>query len=565
MSALDQAFIKAYAKDIPAAEASRAGLATHAPRRAAAPAQASATTGAARVEQMYHEGTLYRVEAPAAAESRRPSAPAPHFRLPANSAPGRNVRRRTLRLLGQQQPLSPSPAAPIVPVAPAPRFSRHAPHSAPAPQPAADLPPEILTDEPHAEPLPVKAAPAFAPVLPPLPAAPPVAPLNIAEETQTVECLGQWTAAELSAQPASLVCLPEPADLTLIETAPLVEVCLDSVEAAATLEDSAAAQPEYRLDAAHATPIGRSHLKFAAPPAAIEPEADVESPAPIAEQIENHLAAAEEAIDAIAADDLTFADLDPTDADATIAAAATGQASPAASEIRSAAPIAKSCIPVWEVDRFQWPVTVERLLTDKQGYFAQASGRLLAAVQGGLKLLAITGSRRGEGRTTLALCIARAAAKAGIQVAVIDADFARPQLATKIGLEVTYGWQEAALGKVPLSETAVKSLADHITILPLEASAAGADLSLADPRVAATLRAAVATFELVILDLGPLAGNDDNLFPVGEACPLDAAIVVRDLRYASLAESQAIGERLYTAGVEAVGIAENFAVEEESA
>jgi Mrp family chromosome partitioning ATPase len=88
-------------------------------------------------------------------------------------------------------------------------------------------------------------------------------------------------------------------------------------------------------------------------------------------------------------------------------------------------------------------------------------------------------------------------------------------------------------------------------------------LSLADPRVTATLRAAAATFELVLVDLGPLGASDELLFPAEEACPLDAAIVVRDLRYASAAESEDIGQRLIAAGIEAVGIAENFVVEEE--
>ena len=155
------------------------------------------------------------------------------------------------------------------------------------------------------------------------------------------------------------------------------------------------------------------------------------------------------------------------------------------------------------------------------------------------------------------------AAKAGIQVAVIDADFARPQLAARIGLEIHHGWQDAATGLVPLSETAIRSLADNVTVLPLEASAARTGLTLADPRVTATLRAAAATFELVIVDLGPLGTSDELLFPAEEACPLDAAIVVRDLRYASAAESEDIGQRLMSAGIEAVGIAENFVVEDE--
>jgi succinoglycan biosynthesis transport protein ExoP len=219
--------------------------------------------------------------------------------------------------------------------------------------------------------------------------------------------------------------------------------------------------------------------------------------------------------------------------------------------------------PVWEVDQFQWPRVCDRLLADGEGYFSQAGAKLLAAMNDGLKTLAVTGTRRGEGRTTLALCLARVAAKAGIQVAVIDADFARPQIASRLGLEITHGWQDAALGHIPLSEAAIKSLADDVTVLPLEITAVRRSLSLADPRVTATLRAAAATFDLVIVDLGPIAPGEALSFPPDEGCPLDAVIVVRDLRFATALESANLGERLYETGIEAVGIAENFVTNEE--
>jgi hypothetical protein len=114
-----------------------------------------------------------------------------------------------------------------------------------------------------------------------------------------------------------------------------------------------------------------------------------------------------------------------------------------------------------------------------------------------------------------------------------------------------------------LSEAAVKSLADNVTVLPLEPCAEGRSLSLADPRVTATVRAAAATFELLILDLGPMGPGEEICFPMDEACPLDAAIVVRDSRFATTSESEAIGRSLQEAGVEAVGIAENYVVEED--
>jgi len=444
------------------------------------------------------------------------------------------------------------------------------------------LSPEVIFDAPLVdEPLPTQAAPAIEPKLPtpvvaPAVAPPPsVAPLNLAQQFQPhFEVHGHWD-ADLAATPGSLVVCPAPSDLQISEPAPLIELKLVPLPIApvAAIEVPALPTPTFRVDPPHAA-AAKPHAKFA-PPAA--------EPTVIAEPIqqpqgyfgdsteEQHDDAAIAQPQQSTPKELDFADRESaTEAaepsaktDSTPELVAPNHWNELASPESSPQTTNTDCVPVWEVDRFQWPVTVERLVSDKDGYFAQASGRLLAAVRDGLRTLAISGSRRGEGRTTLALALARSAAKAGIQVAVIDADFARPQLAARIGLEVNHGWQDAATGLVPLSETAVRSLADNVTVLPLEASAARAGLSMADPRVTATLRAAAATFELVIVDLGPLAVGDEPLFPDEEACPLDAAIVVRDLRYASAAESENVGQRLMAAGVEAVGIAENFVVEEE--
>jgi len=611
MSALDQAFIKAYAKDGPPL-GSQAAHASDAAQTAGSKTRRALTADADAIERIYCDAVLYRVDAPRTTTPRRSAVPTPHIQLPPRTSPRRNVRRSMLLLLGQSGGL----ATPM-PVEPPPRQStasgqppiavkhsriddrgaaqlrRPARHSAPAsrpletdakrrsvrtladianqlaPPPAplplprdqrVELRPEIVFDPPQAdEPLPVTAPE------PKLPTPPPnIAPLNLAREFEPqFEVHGHWE-HDVVATPGSLVVLPEPADLHITEPAPLVELKLDALPVAmpAEIESPAPPVPSFRVDPPHATAAARPHARFTATdreaPAADEP-AQEKTPASADETQANI-----EDVTAPAVEELDFADREAAAAaDAELAPAA----APTANESTALPPVIEAetsdCIPLWEVDRFQWPITVERLVSDKDGYFAQASGRLLAAVRDGLRTLAVSGSRRGEGRTTLALALARCAAKGGIQVAVIDADFARPQLAARIGLEVNHGWQDAATGLVPLSEAAVRSLADNITILPLEASAARTSLSLADPRVTATLRAAAATFELVIVDLGPLATGDEPLFPEDEACPLDAAIVVRDLRYASAAESEDIGQRLMAAGVEAVGIAENFVIEEE--
>jgi Mrp family chromosome partitioning ATPase len=605
MSALDQAFIKAYAKDQPALGAmGGAAVASRPTPTAPRTAQGSAVQGpaaqaglskaqAGTIEQLYRDGTLYRVEVPAAAPPTARAIPQPHVKLLPPTSPRRGVQRSLLRLLANQPPESAPEASETPPRVARKVIIRHISHSAtpaplgllraasaPEPDPeilpspsALELPPETI-DEPSTEPT----APAAQPVptaqpIPTIPAAaPPTAPLNQGAAS-----------APLSAEPpiaihaewdhhAGLVLLAEPAEFLDAGPDGMVAVQLEALDlpapppapaaadeehafreevatrfAGKSLDDRDNSKPTFRVDSSHARAVPQAHAKFAATAA----EADVEeapqtaaTPAPSAapQQVE-----------------LTLAEPGPaTEAEATEAATATRSTADAASEAK-----ARRMLPLWEVDRFHWPKTCDKLLSAEGSYFAQAGDKLVAAVRDGLRVLAITGSRRGEGRTTLALCLARVAAQAGLQTAVMDADFARPQLASKIGLEIAHGWQDAALGKVPLSEAAVKSLADNVTALPLESSSAGTRLSLADPRVTATVRAAAATFELLILDLGPIGPGEELAFPLGERCPLDAAIVVRDLRFATLAESEAIGHALSDAGIEAVGIAENFVMEDE--
>lgn len=608
MSALDQAFIKAYAKDQPAAKAAAVPAASRGSVREPLPAPAAARARAGAIEQLYQGGSLYRVETPGVAIAAGARAvPQPHVKLLPPNSPRRGVQRSLLRLLANQPAELPAVEAD----APPPRVARkviirHISHAAaPAPlglrrvaapivppeeivpqlQETGELPPETIADEPPAAPQPMVAPPSVAPI-----AAPQTAPLNEARPLPQyvieppLAIHGQWELAEsaagmvLLAEPAEFAAspdglvavqldalhLPEPPPAPAI-SAPVTEV--EVKEEVATrfagkaLDDLDESEPHFRIDESHIRSYHRPHAKFVPAPPAVEPE-PIEEPEVTAE-----IVALEEAepvaelpleIQPLQIEELTLAeassDLELSET------AAIEQA--AVAETKPAAP-AKSALPLWEVDRFHWPKTCEKLMSAEGSYFQHAGEKLVAAVRDGLRVLAITGTRRGEGRTTLAMCLARVAAQAGVQTAIMDADFARPQLASKIGLEIAYGWQDAALGNIPLSEAAVKSLADNVTALPLETSAAGARLSLADPRVTATIRAAAATFELLILDLGPVGPGEEIAFPEGERCPLDAAIVVRDLRFATLAESETIGHALSDAGIEAVGIAENFVMEEE--
>jgi len=578
MSALDQAIIKAYAKDRPVA----ARPAMDEPRtgaRLGMPCIARGTT----IDQIYHDGTLYRVEGRAGSLRSAAAVPPPHLQTLPPTSPRRAVRRSVLRMLAANSNARPAETSTSESV---PRVARkviirHISHVA-APRPLglrplnrdsqstqAELPPETIW--PDASPSPVPSTP---------PAAP---PLNVAlAQLESIEVRGDWEHDSAVAPMMLVADIPDHRAPSLVVNVQLHSLEASQQEATDDLDSAAAINSRsaftakslddldepplrYRLDSPQPQAISRPHARFSQK----TDEAEVSEqalPGPAAATF----AAEESAHDAASltaelADELTFADA-PTDAADALASDLIpnrqGEIKQDPSSQTATAP--KPATPQWEIDKFHWPRTCERLFADGQGYLAQAGDKLQAAMQDGLKVLAITGSRRGEGRSTLALCLARAAANTGIQVAVMDADFARPQLGSKVGVDIAHGWQDAALGKIPLSEAAVKSVADNVTLLPLESSAPTRALSLADGRVTATIRAAAATFELLIIDLGPLSAGTALEFPPGEGCPFDAAIVVRDLRFATAAESEAIGHTLHDAGIEAVGIAENFVVDDET-
>jgi Mrp family chromosome partitioning ATPase len=213
--------------------------------------------------------------------------------------------------------------------------------------------------------------------------------------------------------------------------------------------------------------------------------------------------------------------------------------------------------PDWEVDRLVWPTICERLLETEKLYFRSVGQRLKDATQDSHHVVMITGARRGEGRTTLALCLARCAAQAGVAVALVDADLENPQLGNQLGMETPCSWLEVVTGRSPLNEAAVASLEDGLTLFPLTSSE-DLETPVDDEPLTAVLRAIAAHFPLVIVDTGPMVADDRHPFATGDDCPIDTAIVVRDLRNTTEKKALATAQLLQRRGVPAVGIAENF-------
>lgn len=206
---------------------------------------------------------------------------------------------------------------------------------------------------------------------------------------------------------------------------------------------------------------------------------------------------------------------------------------------------------VWEVDVFDVPANVADLFFDGS-LFQQIAERMSDAVSSGLNSILVTSAKAGEGRTSVAIGLAMAAAAAGIRVALVDADTEDPTLADDLRLDLNYGWVDTVRGGLPIKEVAVHAVEDGVTLIPLmpphgrTAATAFEVIQLAE-----LLKS---KFELVVID-GP-AGNSPNIHQCASVA--ESAVIVRDANRTDRLAINEFSYRLRKSGVQGVGVVENF-------
>ena len=212
-----------------------------------------------------------------------------------------------------------------------------------------------------------------------------------------------------------------------------------------------------------------------------------------------------------------------------------------------------------EVEQFDWPETVEALRLSSADYFSAWVEQFPAD---SCFTVAATSEVRGAGRTTVLLAAVRhlSLARPEAKIALVDADFRCPDLAVRLGLALEIGFEDVISGEQPLEEALVESLADRVTLLALRADFGDEQLALGKSRLDETLRRLQQSFDFVCLDLGPLAEltDESGIAALGAETPIDAALVVRDMRRAGDADNAAVGRRLEQLGVWHWDLVENF-------
>jgi polysaccharide biosynthesis transport protein len=135
----------------------------------------------------------------------------------------------------------------------------------------------------------------------------------------------------------------------------------------------------------------------------------------------------------------------------------------------------------------------------------------LSGSMGSSKVIGVTSSLPGEGKSTIAVNLARLIARTGARTVLVDCDFRRPELSNILAPEAGIGMREVIAGTASVAETMWEDELTELVFLP-----AGAKSRVAHPNEILASEAAPKLFEnlrqvynWVVVDLPPIGPITD--------------------------------------------------------
>ncbi len=125
------------------------------------------------------------------------------------------------------------------------------------------------------------------------------------------------------------------------------------------------------------------------------------------------------------------------------------------------------------------------------------------------RVVAITAARPAEGKTTVALALARAAAMAGERVVVLDCDIREPGLGRKLAADGNLGLVDCLLGHATLAELIRRDRLTSLDFIPAGAAETHSLGLLMSEAMEAVLEALRQDYDLVLLDAPPCLAMAD--------------------------------------------------------
>jgi capsular exopolysaccharide synthesis family protein len=207
------------------------------------------------------------------------------------------------------------------------------------------------------------------------------------------------------------------------------------------------------------------------------------------------------------------------------------------------------------------------MTADPQSPRAEAFRRLRTNLQfltleGRSRILVITSSIAGEGKSTTAINIATTLADAGESVLLIEADMRRPKIGDYLGIESAAGLSTVIIGRAGLADVVQPVGAGVLHVMASGQLPPNPAELLASDAMKALLEEAAATYDTVLLDCPPLLPVTDaavlSSLAAGALVVVGSGSVTRpeladSLQSVELAGGRVLGLGLNMAKVEHVG------------
>lgn len=169
-----------------------------------------------------------------------------------------------------------------------------------------------------------------------------------------------------------------------------------------------------------------------------------------------------------------------------------------------------------------------------------------------VRVVAITSSLPGEGKTTTAFCLGRAMAMSGSRTVVVDCDVRRRNINRLLAQEPTVGLMEVLAGKATLDQALVLDSASGAWFLPLARSSFTPKDLFGGAAMQNLLAELKTRFEFVLLDTAPVLPVADTRSLAPQA---DIVVFLAQWRRTPRKAVQAACELLRSVGADIAGVA----------
>lgn len=158
----------------------------------------------------------------------------------------------------------------------------------------------------------------------------------------------------------------------------------------------------------------------------------------------------------------------------------------------------------------------ERMVIDKP---ASGLGESIRSLQASIvlsdldsppKRILITSAQLGEGKTTVAVCLARVLALAGKRVVLVDADLRHPRVHRAVRIADKYGLTELLRNEVPLEAVLQRDRETGCCVIPAGGITENPAEALSSDRMRSLLDGLARTYDFVILDSPPVLAVSDS-------------------------------------------------------